>query len=152
MVAGRLGLGALVAIAAAVPAAQGAEFGTYRTPIAVAQAHAVGDFPGCDDGRVLARVSRDFDWAHQVTWRSGLSILAIDRIAETPDGHYPANVFARRYCRANAALANGDQEPLYYRIEFPGGFAGTGWHVTFCLPGYDPWRVHGQSCSAIRPQ
>ncbi len=145
-----LGLAGAAALAGPAAAADYGATAPFHAPH-YAMAYAPAGAPACHDPAVLARVADGWAWAERVTWRTGLVILAVDRVVDAGPGQYVPVNFQRRFCRAEAALSNGDRERLYYRIEDPAGFAGVGWHVTYCLPGYDRWHVYGQNCLSLRP-
>ena len=119
-------------------------------PGPVAQIFVDPPLPLCQDRLVLDRIADRFAWAQRNTWRTELIILRYEAIAETPAAGR-RSALERRFCRAEVTLRNGDREPLYYFIEYPGGFGGTYWNVVFCLPGYDRWQVYGAACASVRP-
>ena len=107
--------------------------------------------PACDGAGILSRIRERFASAHAWTWRTGLTISAIEWAGDSrPGGEYPS-LIGRRYCEARAVISTGQPSPVYYLIETHQGFAGVGTRVTFCLPGYDPWRIYDASCRTVRP-
>jgi hypothetical protein len=107
--------------------------------------------PACDGAGVLSSIRDRFARAHSRTWRTGLSIAAIEWAGDArPGGEYPS-LIGRRYCEASAVFSNGERSKVYYLIESHQGFAGLGARVSFCLPGYDPWHVYDKDCRTVRP-
>jgi hypothetical protein len=136
--------------AAALPAAATDFYLPGTQPIGLPFANDAA-VPACDGAGVLSRIRDRFAWAHSRTWRSGLSISAIEWTGDArPGGEYPS-LIGRRYCEASAVISNGDRARVYYLIETHQGFAGVGARVTFCLPGYDPWHVYDKDCRTVRP-
>jgi hypothetical protein len=110
-----------------------------------------GAVPACNSAGVLSGIRSRFAWAHSRTWRTGLSISAIDQAGDTrAGGEYPS-LIGRRYCQASAVISDGARSSVFYLIETHQGFAGLGARVTFCLPGYDPWHVYDKDCRTVRP-
>jgi hypothetical protein len=137
-------------VAAAVPAAATDFYLPGTQPIGLPFANDAA-VPACDGAGVLSRIRDRFAGAHSRTWRSGLSISAIEWAGDArPGGEYPS-LIGRRFCEASAVISNGERARVYYLIETHQGFAGLGARVSFCLPGYDPWHVYDKDCRTVRP-
>ncbi len=135
--------GSIVLAAAGLVAALGVSSPALSAP-------APGRLPACETPSVLnaamARIA-----AADKDYRDGITIQAIDRIAQTAYREPLGSPFAQRYCSGRAALSNGTQQTVYFRIVEDRGFLGQTWGVQACLPGLDKWHVHDGKCKAIRP-
>jgi hypothetical protein len=107
--------------------------------------------PGCQERDVLDKIAERAIWAENHTWHRGWVIRSVGNVRETALRDLGPSRIDRRYCYGVAWLTNGRTSELVYVIEAGQGFASIGWRVEFCLPRYDPWRVYGQWCRAIRP-
>ncbi len=106
--------------------------------------------PECTSPAVLDTVRGKFAAADAGMIRAGVSIAAVDRIAQEYAGQNDPSPIARRYCVARAALSDGKITTLYYLVEQQAGFVGVTWNVDVCLLGYEPWRVHDGRCHTVR--
>lgn len=106
--------------------------------------------PACTSPSVLDSVRGKFAAADAGMLHAGLSLVAVDRIAQDYAGQDDPSPYARRYCVARAALSDGRTTTLYYLVEEQAGFVGVTWNVDVCLIGYDPWRVHDGRCHTVR--
>lgn len=111
---------------------------------------ALQSFPTCDEPRVLKTIVKKFNWAESHTWQRGFQLDAIERVREGTVIANENTLIPRRYCRGHALLSNGKHPTVYYLIEGGQGFAGTGYGVTFCVGGLDPWRTNDGSCRILR--
>jgi len=107
-------------------------------------------FPTCGEPKVLATIIKKFNWAEKNTWQRGFQLDAIERVREGQVFDSVDALIPRRYCRGHALLTNGKHQSVYYLIEGGQGFAGTGFGVTFCVGGLDPWRTNDGSCRVLR--
>lgn len=131
------------------------------TPVlAVAPAQAADpvrvDFydPGiCANQRVLGNIAGRF--RHQVRNVPGLPQVAIVDFFQVRENLYlpqhEDRPVDRRYCEATVALSDGYSREVWYLIEKPMGFAGTGSNVEFCVDGFDRWNVYNGRCRVLRP-
>jgi hypothetical protein len=135
----RLILLAIAAVLAAAAPAAAAEPTVFylHTPSAIG-------LPFADDAAVPAC---DGYALTQIGWRVGA--VSFEWVRDAGGGKYPS-LIGRRYCEARAVVHDGQVSPIYYLIETHQQFAGIGAKVTFCLPGYDPWRVYDAACRTVR--
>lgn len=57
----------------------------------------------------------------------------------------------RHYCAATVTMTNGQSYPATYIVAPGQGFAGIGgWHVSFCVAGFDNWLVRDNDCRSLR--
>jgi hypothetical protein len=101
----------------------------------------------CEDPRVLAHILERFAWAERNTWHRGFVMTAIEAPHERYNVFHAPNLIRHRHCIARAHFSHGWSAPLYYTVELGMGLASIGGGVSFCIPGLDPWRVHGAHCS-----
>ena len=123
-------------------------------PAAPTLAHGFGfrsELPECSDDRVHRRIVERSGWADRRTWKKGVAITAIEGVRQSRLVARGPRRIAERYCRATARLTDGRRVRLYFLIEDQMGYAGTGWYVSFCLPGRDPYRVYDGRCRVVRP-
>lgn len=110
-----------------------------------------GKLPGCDEPGVLAQVQKRIAYGSPRVLGYHLDIEAFDAIAQDAVKANGPSWINRRYCTATAWLSNGKSSEVVYLIEATQGFAGVGYKVQSCLPGYDRWRVYDAWCRSIRP-
>ncbi|MCF3641530.1 hypothetical protein LXM94_16275 [Rhizobium sp. TRM95111] len=106
----------------------------------------------CADPAVLERITASFEYNAKNVLKQPVSIAEIAHMQRSrfePRTQYASSV-EREYCGAKAALTDGSVRQLWYLIEQPWGFAGTGRGVEYCLAGLDPWKIHGAHCRSVR--
>lgn len=113
---------------------------------------AVGDAGLCSQQSVLRRVVSDF--SYQVRHvpnlpQVGISAMSDVRLTRYEPKTNPAQI-ERTYCKATAALSDGQYRPVWYMVEDGQGFAGVGSNVEFCVDGFDRWYVFDASCRVLR--
>ncbi len=105
----------------------------------------------CSDVKVINRIKSRFDiQANEVHHNPDLQVAELYNTYETryePEGKSP---FARRYCKAQAYMSDGQQRSIWYLLEYGAGFAGLGNNVEFCISGLDRWNVYGAHCNILR--
>jgi hypothetical protein len=112
---------------------------------------AVPGLPSCDSPDVVAQVAGKATHPSLPAWDAVVLIDHMGAVRQTGLKAWGRSLINRRYCHARAWLSNGRRSEVVYLIEADQGFAGVGWHVESCLPPYDPYRVYGAWCRAIRP-
>lgn len=107
-------------------------------------------FPECHDVKVLGSMIERFNWAEEKTWKRGIYLTDIERVRTRLEEGTSRYQIPRRYCRAHARLSNGRHPTMWYLIEGGQGFAGNGFHVRFCVNGFDRWNENDGSCRLLR--
>lgn len=110
-----------------------------------------GKLPACDERGVLAQVQKRIAYGSPRVLGYHLAIETFEAIGQDAVNVHGASWIDRRYCTATAWLSNGKSSEVVYLIEATQGFAGIGYKVQSCLPGYDRWRVYDAWCRSIRP-
>lgn len=108
------------------------------------------ELPACDAAPVLSELRARQAWAEANTWKDGVTIAAIDHVAEHKPVATNFSVIERRHCRARAILADQRSMPLFFVVSAGEGMGGAGWNVEFCLAGHDPYRVYGNACQVLK--
>ncbi|OLP58521.1 hypothetical protein BJF93_16800 [Xaviernesmea oryzae] len=116
-----------------------------------AQALAAGDPPSaCFEAWVLSRIAADQD-ERIAQGKDDVRITgfgAIGRRGLRP--HEPGQPF-RELCEAQANLADGTRQPIWFEVETQaGGAVREAPKVDFCLRGHDPDHVYGDDCRSLR--
>ncbi|KPB02426.1 hypothetical protein [Ahrensia marina] len=105
----------------------------------------------CSDTKVLNTIASRFQiQAREVHHNPDLQISDLNNTYETrfePEGKSP---FARRYCKGQAYMSDGQSRSVWYLLEYGAGFAGIGKNVEFCISGLDRWNVYGAQCNVLR--
>ena len=134
----------------------------FAAPVSSAQAadliapgpYAAAPDSDCADARRLASIERDFLLqAREVHHQPGLAIVSINNISENRYLPIEEDIRSveRLYCKASAAMSDGQTRTLWYLIEYGEGFAGAfGDNVEFCLSGLDRWNVYDGYCRVLR--
>lgn len=104
----------------------------------------------CEDRGVLQNIMERFYWAERHTWHRGFHITQIEHPRLRANVFNGPSLIPHRHCVARAVMTNGLAHKVYYSVEDEMGFASIGDKVFFCIPGLDPWRVHGAACSTVR--
>lgn len=137
-----LALASVLALAGGIATASAAD------PVAVR----ASDSGVCSSDKVLNTISRRFD--HQVRNVPNLPQVGIaDFYGVREVRHLPSHEerpVERLYCRAQAALSDGQSRDIWYLVEWPMGFAGIGGNVEFCVAGFDRWHVYGGRCRVLQ--
>ncbi len=110
-----------------------------------------GYLPACDEAQVLSRIAARFAYADPRILHTGLVIEQIDGVRQNALRAGGPSLIDRRYCGGVAWLSNGGRSEVVYLIEAKQGFASFHWNVESCLPSFDPHRVYGAHCRAVRP-
>lgn len=106
----------------------------------------------CSDARVLNRIVSRFQiQAREVHKRPELAIAEVRSTYETRFLPQETNAsFARRYCKGQAYMSDGQSRSIWYLLEYGAGFASLGNNVEFCISGLDRWNVYGAQCNVLR--
>jgi hypothetical protein len=111
-----------------------------------------GYIPACDASAVIDKIKIRFAYADTHAFRWGVSIHEVTDTSErAPIVKARNSLIGRRYCSGIARLSDGSRHEVVYLIESRQGFAGVGFNVESCLPGYDPWHTYDGWCQSIRP-
>ena len=136
--------------------AHAADYGQARAP--AAQGHHGGlhhghrgYLPACNEAKVLSRIAERFAYADPRILHTGLVIEQIDSIQQNALRAGGPSLIDRRYCGGVAWMSDGRRSDVVYLIEAKQGFASFSWKVESCLPAYDPQRIYGARCRAVRP-
>ncbi|MEN0088408.1 MAG: hypothetical protein AAF737_08245 [Pseudomonadota bacterium] len=112
--------------------------------------------PGCEDKRVLKKITKRFNWAERNTWHRGFEINTLGHpqqkgIDTREDELSDFPLVPVRYCEVTAQMTNGQNYSMHYIIEAKTGFVGVSWGTEFCVHGLDPWRVYDGRCRVAHP-
>ncbi len=110
-----------------------------------------GYLPTCDQADVLSKITERFAYAAPRILNTDLTIAQIDGVHQSALRVGGPSLIDRRYCGGVARLSNGGRSELVYLIEAKQGFASFHWNVESCLSDFDPQRIYGAHCRAVRP-
>ena len=131
--------------------------------------------PLCGDAEVLSTVQSRFSQRESYYWKSGLEIVAFERVGESRLPRAGLDTIPRRYCEGRAVMNDQKVRSIVYWIGeelnmaggdivhslsqsltfgfFP-GFNATSqvnWGIEFCVVGLDRSYTHSLNCRAARP-
>jgi hypothetical protein len=110
-----------------------------------------GNLPPCDDGRVLRRITWQFDETESLYWDPVLTLKAFTIPKEVAFMPWGLEFVPRRYCRSDVLVSDGKMRPLWYSIGEGLGEAGFGWGVEWCVTGLDRLRAYAPRCKMAQP-
>jgi hypothetical protein len=110
-----------------------------------------GETSACSNLSALQEIAWKFSERENEYWRSGLAILAFDRIREIGNRTPGLDFIPRRYCTARAAFNDGSLRDVSYWIGENTGFAGYGERVEWCVVGLDRHNADAPGCKMARP-
>lgn len=111
-----------------------------------------GYLPACDDSAVIDQIKIKFAYGDVHAFGWDVSIHKVTNTYErAPVVKARQSKIGRRYCQGIAWFSDGTRHEVVYLVESGQGFAGMGFSVQSCLPGYDPWRTYDGWCTSIRP-
>ena len=110
-----------------------------------------GDFPGCDDTGVLAKITARFVEKEAKFWNSSLTIDGYERIQRTAFRPWGIDYIPRRFCTAIALMSDGHKRRIDYSVREDLGIIGATYGVEFCVVGLDRNWAFAPGCRMARP-
>jgi hypothetical protein len=110
-----------------------------------------GVLPFCDHPKVLDEINFDFRARENEYWKSGLTMVTIDRIQEIGYRATGVDYIPRRYCKALVFMSDHKAREMSYSIQENGGPIGIGWGANWCISGLDRNYAYGLDCRSARP-
>jgi hypothetical protein len=107
--------------------------------------------PACDDAFVTGKIISRFDGRESEYWRSGLTMLGIEKVGTTAWRPWGASYLPRRFCKGIALLSNGRKHALTWSIIDSNGIIGASWGVEWCIDGLDRHLAHAPHCLRAGP-
>jgi len=119
--------------------------------VTTAEAFSGGNFPACNEQRVLDYIKKRFVWTDEKLLKRGLRIEAIHRAHQNREQPITkTRTIGRLYCHGTAVMNDGGKRTIWYMIEADMGVASMRDNVEFCISGLDPWHVYGAWCRSVR--
>ena len=107
--------------------------------------------PKCADQGPLQRISSRFHARETEFWKSGLEIVAYDKVREIGDRSTGLDYIPRRYCQARATFNDGKVREVSYWIGEATGMVGFDWGLEWCVVGLDRHNALAPNCKMARP-
>jgi hypothetical protein len=145
---------AALLITGAVLAALPATARTGRQEVTPAERRVLpyeGDFPGCDDTGVLAKVTSRFAEKEAKFWNSPLTIAGYEKIQRIAWRPWGLDYIPRRYCTGVALMSDGRRRRIDYSVREDLGIIGMTYGVEFCVSGLDRNLAFAPDCRMARP-
>ncbi len=145
---------AALLVMGAVLTAMPAEAVTGRREVVPAERQVIpydGDFPGCDDTGVLAKVTSRFAEKEAKFWNSSLTISGYEQIQRTAFRPWGIDYIPRRFCTALALMSDGKKRRIDYSVREDLGIIGATYGVEFCVVGLDRNWAFAPGCRMARP-
>lgn len=110
-----------------------------------------GRLPACQDGAVVAEITREFARREAEFWNSPLVIAAVDRVSDIGTRPWGADFIPRRFCTARLLLNNQTHAAVSYSVREGLGLIGWTWDVNWCVTGLDRHKAYAPECTMARP-
>ncbi|MCZ8377184.1 MAG: hypothetical protein O9342_17570 [Beijerinckiaceae bacterium] len=91
----------------------------------------------CDSPGVLSKLQHRFNATERRFWNSNAEIIGFEKVRQAAFRPHGLDLIPRRYCQAQAVMADRRRLTMRYAIIEETGIIGMTEGVQFCLSGYD---------------
>lgn len=91
----------------------------------------------CDSPGVLSKLQHRFNATERKYWNSSAEIIGFEKVRQAAFRPHGLDLIPRRYCQAQAVMADRRRLTMRYAIIEETGIIGMSEGLQFCLAGYD---------------
>ncbi len=91
----------------------------------------------CDSPGVLSRLQSRFNGTERRFWSNPAEIIGFEKVQQAAFRPHGLDLIPRRYCHAQAIMADRRRLTMRYAIIEEAGIIGMNEGLQFCLAGYD---------------